>query len=163
PEVLAQAAEADGLLALAGPEELSAGAIDHYLRLAEPLHRLRQLRRRALPWREAVRRWAEGQADGAGAEVLLGTEAYRLGPRRLGPGGRAAAPRAPPALGAGGVPHQGGAGGRLVPRPRGGARGAAGQRRAAHRRDLHRGGGRAVPGAHPVRGRGGALRGGGGG
>jgi hypothetical protein len=83
PEVLSQAVEADGLLALAGPEELSAGTIDHYLRLAEPLHRLRQLRRRALPWREAVRRWAEGQADGAIAELFLGLEAYRLDLRRL--------------------------------------------------------------------------------
>src|SRR3954447_5958196 len=46
--------------------------------LDKALARLHQLRRRALPWREAVLRWAEGQADGAIAELLLGLEAYRL-------------------------------------------------------------------------------------
>src|SRR4051794_30469352 len=82
PEVLHQAVQADGLLALAGPDDLSDRSIDHYLRLAEPHDRLRQLRR-ALPWREAVRRWAQGQPDGAITELLLGLGGYRLDTRRL--------------------------------------------------------------------------------
>jgi hypothetical protein len=83
PEVLHQAVQADGLLALAGPEELSAGRVEHYLRLQEPLGRLRRLRRTALPWREAVRRWAEQQPDGAVTELLLGLQGYRLDLHRL--------------------------------------------------------------------------------
>ena len=81
--VLYQAVQADGLLALAGPDELTSGAIDHYLRRDEPLQLLRKLQRRALPWREAVRTWAEGQPDGAIAELLLGLEGYRLDLRKL--------------------------------------------------------------------------------
>jgi len=76
--VLYQAVQADGLLALAGPDEVTSGAIDHYLRRDEPLDLLRKLQRRALPWREAVRTWAAGQLDGAIAELLLGLESYQL-------------------------------------------------------------------------------------
>ena len=78
PEVLHQAVQADGLLALAGPEDLSASRVEHYLRRAEPLPHLRRLRRAALPWREVVRRWAEQQPDGALTELLLGLQRYRL-------------------------------------------------------------------------------------
>jgi hypothetical protein len=81
--VLYQAVQADGLLVLAGPEELTERAKSHYLRQDEPFRLLRMLGQRALPWREAVRTWAEQQADGAIAELLLGLEGYRLDLRQL--------------------------------------------------------------------------------
>jgi hypothetical protein len=62
---------------------LSARTLDHYLRSTEPDDRLRQFRRRARPWREAVRLWAEGQPDGVIKELLLGLESYRLDVRQL--------------------------------------------------------------------------------
>ena len=83
PSVLAQAMQADGQLVVAGPEELSARTLDHYLRSREPYDRLRQFQRRARPWREAVRLWAEGQPDGVIEELLLGLESYRLDVRQL--------------------------------------------------------------------------------
>jgi hypothetical protein len=81
--VLYQAVQADGLLAVAGPDELTTKALDHYLRLDEPLHLLQKLWRRALPWREALRTWAEKQPDGAIAELLLGLESYQVDVRKL--------------------------------------------------------------------------------
>jgi hypothetical protein len=81
--VLYQAVQADGLVAVAGPDELTSGAIDHYLRLDEPLDLLRKLQRRALPWREAVRTWAAGQPDWTIAALLLGLESYRLDLRQV--------------------------------------------------------------------------------
>ncbi|HLJ91619.1 MAG TPA: hypothetical protein VKU02_00365 [Gemmataceae bacterium] len=83
PAVLWQARQADGLLIVAGPELSTRRAWDHYLRLWDPLHLLRQLRRRAVPWREALRRWVDKQPDGAVRELLLGLEAYAVDVRQL--------------------------------------------------------------------------------
>jgi hypothetical protein len=78
PEVLAQAIAADGRLVLAGPEYLHEQAIDHYLRQDPPHLLLRRLHQRALPWREAVQRWAASASDGAVRELLLGLGRYPL-------------------------------------------------------------------------------------
>jgi hypothetical protein len=83
PAMLYQALRADGQLVIAGPEELSAGSQDRYLRREEPMHLLRRLQRRARPWREAVKEWAERQPDGVLAELLLGLQEYRVDLRQL--------------------------------------------------------------------------------
>jgi hypothetical protein len=83
PAALYQAIQADGALALAGPEVLSPDRIDHYLRSTEPANLLCRLWRQARPWREAVRAWADERPDGPVAELLLGLEGYRLDLRAL--------------------------------------------------------------------------------
>lgn len=81
--VLYQAVQANGQVVVAGPERPSRQTIDHYLRLQDPLDRLRQLARRALPWRQAVQRWAAQQSDDVVAELWMDLEAYRLDLRWL--------------------------------------------------------------------------------
>lgn len=68
--VLVQLLRTNGQLALAGPEEASPQAMDHYLRQLPPMAMLHRLGRLARPWPQVVGPWLKDQADGTLRELL---------------------------------------------------------------------------------------------
>lgn len=73
-----QAALCDGLISLIEFAEVSQDAVDHYIRLKEPELLLERAVRRAKPWREAVRRWADKRQPAAVESLLLDLEALEI-------------------------------------------------------------------------------------
>ncbi len=83
PTLLHQAIIADGLIALAPLDRVCKESIDHYLRLDEPRDLFRKALKRAKPWRQMLRDWAEETTDAAIENLLLGLEGYGHDPRVL--------------------------------------------------------------------------------
>src|SRR4029077_14903044 len=84
--VLHQVMQADGSLVLAGPHEQGAGAMDRYVRRADPDQLVRSLVRRARPWREVLRAWLEDQPDGAIEDLRLRLGGFRYPGDAVGTG-----------------------------------------------------------------------------
>ena len=76
PEVLNQAIVTDGMISMGVQLDFSTKRQDHYIRNNEPRDIARKVIKRALPWREAVKEWAERSQDGPVEELMLGLERY---------------------------------------------------------------------------------------
>jgi hypothetical protein len=69
-----QAIQADGLIAVAGPDQVTDASLSQYLRRMSPDDLRRLVLKRARPWREALAEWAEDKRDGAIEDLLLNLE-----------------------------------------------------------------------------------------
>jgi hypothetical protein len=76
--VLYQAMKTNGLLVLAGPEELTAKDISHYLRLCSPADMVKKLIRNAKPWKEVFSDWVNQNTDAVVEELLIRLQAYKV-------------------------------------------------------------------------------------
>ena len=70
-QVLHQAIQAGGDLALAGPQELRHRSLEAYLRRQPPADLVQLVWKQAQPWRQALRDWVDRHPDGAVEDLFL--------------------------------------------------------------------------------------------